>query len=169
MACLPLIIAPDVRLNLCSEEITIFDASLEKFIIDMIDTTIFEEGSGLAAVQVGVHKRIIVVDINCNDKEADAHYIPMINPKIIEFSSEKVGFKEACLSFPEIREQVIRSSIVTVEYQDSKGKKHIIKADNIFAILLQHEIDHINGITVTSHLSSVKKDMILRKLRKRAK
>ncbi len=143
----------------------------------MLETMYHEDGIGLAAVQVGVLKRILVMDVNQDskyDNEENNNNISgnpfyVVNPQIIKSSKETSVLYEGCLSFPEIRADVTRPKKVTVKYLDYYGKEQILEADGLLATCVQHEIDHLNGITFVDYLSRIKKAMLLKKLIKRQK
>ncbi len=159
MTILPLVTAPDPRLLICSEKVTKIDDKLQKFMDDMVETMRHEEGVGLAAVQVGVHKRILVMEI------ADKVY-HLINPEIISASEEKNIYDEGCLSFPDQRALVTRPKIVKVKYLDYNGAEQVMECDELLATCVQHEIDHLNGIVFINHISKLKRDVIMRKVKK---
>jgi peptide deformylase len=135
----------------------------------------------LAAVQVGVLKRVLVMDIDYKTEGCDDHGCGhvhnisnqnprfLVNPKIITASKEKSEYFEGCLSFPEIRADIIRPKTVTVEYLDYDGNKQTLEASGILATCVQHEIDHLNGVTFVDYLSKLKQEMILKKMKKRHK
>ena len=126
-----------------SDEVTVVDKSIKKLISDMYDTMKKNNGIGLAAVQVGVLKRIVVIEIeDLNIK------LELINPKIVDFSANKTDMAEGCLSVPKHLYNVSRPEKVSVEYTDIKGKQQRIEADGLLSKCLQHEIDHLNGITI---------------------
>ena len=164
MTILPLIIAPDERLNKPSEPVKTVDDAIRTLLDDMLDTMYANNGIGLAAVQVGVHKRIIVVDVAV--REGGREPVKFINPEIIARSDDTTVFQEGCLSFPDQYSDVERPSTVTVKYLDENGVEKTMEADEILATCLQHEIDHTNGIVFVDHISLMKRDMILRKLKK---
>lgn len=174
MTILPLVIAPDERLNLPSALVTSFDKKLETLAADMLETMYHSQGIGLAAVQVGHHLRMIVVDVEWGspryagtEREGQpGKPIILVNPEIIESSATMAIFAEGCLSFPEHYSDVERPAQVSVRYQDIKGEPHTIHATGILSVCIQHEIDHINGIVFVDHISKLKRDMILRKLKK---
>ncbi len=174
MTILPLVIAPDERLNLPSALVTTFDNKLEKLGADMLETMYHSQGIGLAAVQVGVHQRVIVVDVEWGspryagtDREGQpGKPMVLVNPEIIESSATIATFSEGCLSFPEHYSDVERPAQVTVRYQDVTGANHTLHASGILSVCVQHEIDHINGVVFVDHISKLKRDMILRKLKK---
>lgn len=177
MAVLPLTISPNPLLKEVSKEVEKVDSDLQKFMDDMVDTMYEEKGVGLAAVQVGVLKRILVMDVDyeigkCGENScSDVHIknknpIFMVNPKIVKSSKTKSTFNEGCLSFPEIRAQIKRPKEVEIEYLDYHGKKQLLKADSLLATCVQHEIDHLDGITFVDYLSKIKRDMLLKKMQK---
>ncbi|NBX03849.1 MAG: peptide deformylase [Alphaproteobacteria bacterium] len=171
MAILPILIAPDPILKTKSERIDTIDESIRQLAADMFETMYNEEGIGLAAVQVGVLKRILVTDVTwrtreeMGDIESGEQYV-LINPEIIEDSGDEHVYKEGCLSLPSQFSEVTRPSEVRVRYQDLDGKSQEQTFDGLLATCIQHEIDHLNGIIFVDHISSVKRDMILRKLTK---
>jgi len=167
MTVLPLVIAPDERLNTPSEKVKVVDDSIRKLLSDMLDTMYANDGIGLAAVQVGVHKRCIVVDVAVRDGGNDP--IKLVNPEIIARSEEPRTFTEGCLSFPDQYSDVVRPDTVTVRYLDENGVEKTLEANDILSTCLQHEIDHINGIVFVDHISRLKRDMIIKKLQKAKK
>ena len=164
MAILPIIIAPDERLKIKSAPVEKVDNELREFIADMFDTMYHEKGIGLAAVQVGVHKSIVVVDVA--QREGRNEPIKLINPEIIEAAPDFSVYQEGCLSFPDQFSDVERPAEVTVRYLDEQGSQKEIHATGILATCLQHEIDHTKGIVFVDHISKLKRDMIVRKLTK---
>lgn len=164
MAVLPLVIAPDERLNIKSEPVAKIDDSIRKLLADMLETMYANDGIGLAAVQVGAHKRCIVIDVA--RREGRNEPIKLVNPEIIGNSDDINIFMEGCLSFPDQFSEVERPEKVTVKYLDENGNEQKLEASGILATCLQHEIDHINGIVFVDHISQLKRDMILRKLKK---
>lgn len=164
MAVLPLVIAPDERLNQPSLPVEKVDDSIRKLLNDMLETMYANDGIGLAAVQVGVHKQCIVVDVAVRDGGNDP--IKLINPQIIECSDDSSVFQEGCLSFPDQYSDVERPAQVKVRYLDENGVEKILEAEGIMATCLQHEIDHTKGVVFVDHISSLKRDMILRRLKK---
>ena len=182
MKILPLVIAPDPLLKQVSAKVEKVDAALQQFMKDMVSTMYYESGIGLAAVQVGVLKRILVIDIdyqiedhhhhhhdhdNCGGihvKNTNPRYF--VNPEIVEFSKELSTYNEGCLSFPEARSDVVRPKKVKVKYLDFHGNEKLEEMDGILATCIQHEMDHLNGITFVDHISKLKRDMILSKMSK---
>ncbi len=164
MAVLPLVIAPDPRLNTPSKKVEVVDDSIRKILDDMLETMYANEGIGLAAVQVGIHKKLIVVDVGVRDGKPKP--MKFVNPEIVTESKDLSSYNEGCLSFPDQFSEVQRPAKITVRYQDENGQEHTIEATDILATCLQHEIDHTNGIVFVDHISSLKRDMIIRKLKK---
>lgn len=164
MTVLPLIIAPDERLNKPSQPVAVVDDKIRKLLDDMLETMYANQGIGLAAVQVGVHLRCIVVDIAVRDGGRDPK--KFINPEIIRKSDATSVYQEGCLSFPDQYSDVTRPANVTIRYLDENGVQQEIEADDILATCLQHEIDHTNGVVFVDHISMMKRDMIIRKLKK---
>ncbi len=177
MAILPLVTAPDPRLLICSEPVDKVDDNLRKFMDDMLETMYHEEGIGLAAVQVGVHKRILVMDLSDSKQRYEeteekscgvdiSKPFFLVNPEIIELSEEENIYEEGCLSFPEQRALVTRPKRVKVKYLDYYGKEQSFACDGLLATCVQHEIDHLNGVVFIDHVSKLKRDVIMRKVKK---
>jgi len=131
---------------------------------DMLDTMYDAPGIGLAAIQIGVPKRIIVMDINRDENKKEPMYF--VNPVIKNKNEEKVTYEEGCLSVPDQFAEIERPSTCEVEYLDYEGKKKLLKADGLLATCIQHEIDHLEGILFIDYLSKLKKSMIIKKLSK---
>lgn len=167
MAILPLVIEPDERLHIPSKPVAVVDDGIRRLLDDMLETMAANDGIGLAAVQVGVHKRCIVVDVARRDGGSEP--MKLINAEIVSADAEPSVYLEGCLSFPDQFSEVERPKGVTVRYLDEFGTPKEIRATGILATCLQHEIDHTNGIVFVDHISSLKRDMILRKLRKAKK
>ena len=141
--------------------------SVLKVLDDMLETMYVDKGCGLAAPQVGITKRVIVVDSNPSDEDLSARRpMYLINPEIIWRSEETVLFNEGCLSLPDQRAEVERFERVRVRYTDYNGREQEILADDLLAIILQHEIDHLDGILYIDHLSRLKRSRLLKKLEK---
>jgi len=173
MAILDLVTWPDKRLTEISEEVSEVNDATRKLMDDMLETMHFNNGIGLAAVQVGVLKRLFVMEISSNNerypdsKNNKTKPLYIVNPKIVSVNAEEQVYKEGCLSFPGQFSDVIRPKSIKLEYQDYYGKKQIMEADGLLAICIQHEIDHLNGIVFVDHISKLKKDRILKKLTNR--
>jgi peptide deformylase len=161
MTILPLVKAPDPRLKLVSQPIETIDKELKRFMADMLETMYAANGIGLAAIQVGIPKRVAVIDLD--PKGPNSHPLYLINPVIVAASDEQSTYQEGCLSVPEFWEDVHRPARLTVEYTDENGAKQRVEADGLFATCLQHEIDHINGLLFIDHLSKLKRSIALRK------
>jgi len=138
-----------------AEPVTEFNEDLKQLFNDMLEAMYAKNGVGLAATQLGVLKRVIVVDITRADENPQVFLL--VNPEIIQASKEKCEYEEGCLSFPEITETISRSRKVTVKAQDIFGKPIEIEGEGLLAIALQHEIDHINGILFIDRMSPVRK------------
>ncbi|MBQ8481297.1 MAG: peptide deformylase [Alphaproteobacteria bacterium] len=167
MAVLKLYEYPDEVLRQKCERVSVVDDKLRRFLDDMLETMYVDKGCGLAAPQVGVTKRIIVLDDNPSDEDKSARR-PMflINPEIVWRSEETVLFNEGCLSLPDQRAEVERNEKVRVHFVDYNGDEREILADDLLAIILQHEIDHLDGILYIDHLSRLKRTRLLNKLKK---
>ena len=158
---------PDKRLRLVSEPVKRIDAGIRALVEDMFETMYGAPGIGLAGVQIGVAKRVVVMDLS---KKDDAHRpLVFINPEIIWESKEQSTHEEGCLSIPEYYEEVERPNEVKVKYLDLEGKTHEITAKGLFATCVQHEIDHINGVLFIDHISKLKRDRVTKKFIKAAK
>lgn len=164
MTILPIITAPDPRLKLIAKPVDKVDDSLRRFIDDMFETMYDAEGIGLAATQVGDLRRVLVLDID--QKNNNRNPIAFINPEIIWTSEEMNTYAEGCLSFPDHYADVERPKRVKIKYLDYDGNKQEIEADELLATCLQHEIDHLNGKVFVDYISPVKRDIIIRKLKK---
>lgn len=160
----PLVIEPDERLHIPSAKVEAVDNSVRTLLNDMLETMYANDGIGLAAVQVGVHLRCIVVDVAV--REGRNEPMKFINAEIVTKAKEESVFNEGCLSFPDQYSEVTRPESVTVRYMDENGSEKTIEATGILATCLQHEIDHTNGIVFVDHISKMKRDIILRKLKK---
>ncbi len=167
MAIRDIITLPDKRLRLVSEPVKHVDAGVRKLIDDMFETMYKAPGIGLAAIQVGVAKRVVTMDLS---KKEDNHEPQVfINPEIVWKSDETAKYEEGCLSIPEYYEEVERPKEVKVKYLDRDGKPAEIEAKGLLATCLQHEIDHINGVLFIDHLSKLKRDRVIKKFSKAAK
>ncbi len=171
MAILPIITAPDPVLRQISMEVRSVNDEVKQLMDNMLETMYHDEGIGLAAPQIGVLKRIIVLDL----KEVDQDYnkqnsykypLFMVNPVIETISNETIVAKEGCLSLPEQVVEVERFPEIKVTYIDYNNNKTILKTIGWLARAIQHEVDHLNGVLLIDYLSSMKKDIALRKLTK---
>jgi len=161
MTLLNILTLPDKRLKTVAKPVEKFDAELKKFIKDMFATMYDAPGIGLAATQVDVHKQVVVIDVS-EDKDQP---LCLINPKIIEKEGQQIH-EEGCLSVPNIYAKVKRASSIVVEAQDESGNAISIEADELLAVCIQHELDHLKGIVFLDHLSTIKRKMALKKLAK---
>ena len=164
MSDLNIIIAPDPRLLRVSKPVEEINNDIKKLLDDMLHTMYESNGIGLAAPQVGILKRLIVMD--CSEKNTKKKPLKFINPEILRFSSERSEFEEGCLSLPTQYAKVERPSNINVEYKDENGKKILKNFSGIEATCLQHEIDHLDGKLFVDHLSKLKKNRIIKKLEK---
>ncbi len=173
MTILEIITYPDPLLSTKSAEVTDFEEETQKLIDDMADTMFEAPGAGLAAVQVGVAKRIIVVNTTPSaENEEDVpekSWYPLINPEIVEKEGSFLSEDEGCLSVPELRGNVKRASSIKVEALNRDGEPLTIEVEGYEAIILQHEIDHLNGILFFDHLSAMKRNLYKKKAKKHFK
>jgi peptide deformylase len=158
---------PDKRLRLVSEPVKRVDADIRALADDMFETMYDAPGIGLAAIQIGVPKRVVVMDLSKKDEAQEPRVF--INPEITWTSKETSTHEEGCLSIPEYYEEVERPLLVNVKYLDLDGKAHEIEADGLFATCLQHEIDHTNGVLFIDYISKLKRDRVIKKFTKAAK
>lgn len=167
MAIRSILIAPDPRLKAVSTPVETVDAQIRALVEDMADSMYAADGIGLAAVQIGVAKRVIVMDLE--QKDGQKNWRAFINPKITWASEEMATFEEGCLSVPEIWDDVERPARIKAEYLDLDGKKVEIEADGMLATCLQHEMDHLEGVLFIDHFSRLKRSIAIRKLTKAKK
>ena len=167
MAILPILTAPDPRLKKKSKLVEAVDAGVRQLMDDMLETMYAAPGIGLAAPQVGVLKRVIVLDID--REEVKTGPMVMANPEIVEASDEDATYEEGCLSLPEHYSEVVRPAKVRVRFLDRDGKRQELDCEGLLATCVQHEIDHLDGILFVDHISALKRNMILRKLLKARK
>jgi len=164
MALLPILRFPDERLRTIAKPVTVFDAALRQLVADMAETMYEAPGIGLAATQVNVHKRVVVIDVS----EDQSGLQTFVNP-VLESVSGMQTYEEGCLSVPGVYDKVDRPSDVRVRYQDLDGKEHVLETGELLAICIQHEIDHLNGKVFVDHLSQLKQTRIKNKLAKLAR
>ena len=167
MAVLPILVAPNPVLKKKAEPVEKVDAEIVKLMDDMLETMYDAPGIGLAAPQVGVSKRVLVMDVAREGDDPEP--IRMANPEIIWESEENAPYEEGCLSFPDQYAEVIRPARVKVRYLDEQNEIRELEADELLATCVQHEIDHLDGVVFVDYLSSVKRSMIMRKLKKAEK
>ncbi len=164
MAIKMILTAPDPRLKKKAQPVASVDADVRQLMDDMLETMYAAPGIGLAAPQVDVLKRVIVLDIDREDTKTGPLF--MANPEIVEASDEDATYEEGCLSLPEHYSDVVRPAKVTVRYLDRDGVQKDLACEGLLATCVQHEIDHLDGILFVDHISSLKRNMILRKLLK---
>ena len=167
MALLPILTAPDPALKKISQPVKQVDASIRKLMDDMLETMYHAPGIGLAAPQVGVLKRVIVLDLAREGE--DPQPLRIANPEVVWVSDDDATYNEGCLSVPEHYADVVRPAACRVKYLDQDNKQQEIAAEGLLATCLQHEIDHLDGVLFIDHLTSLKRNMILRKLLKAKK
>jgi len=167
MAARDIITLPDKRLRLVSAPVETIDAELRCLIDDMFETMYAAPGIGLAAIQVGVPKRVVTMDLSKKEGEKEPHVF--INPEIVWASDEPSIYEEGCLSIPEVHENVERPAKVRFRYLDLDGKTHEAEAEGLYATCIQHEVDHLNGKLFIDHISKLKRDRIVKKFAKAAK
>ncbi len=191
MAILQILEVPDARLKTVSTPVEEFDDALKTLVEDMTDTMYAANGIGLAAIQVGVPKRILVIDLQevsegpepnekepnekepnekePNEKGLEKNPLIFVNPEILDPSDTMAGYKEGCLSVPDQFADVERPATIRARWQDLDGKVHEQEMEGLMATCLQHEMDHLEGILFIDHLSRLKRQMVLKKLNKMRK
>jgi peptide deformylase len=160
---LPIVKYPDPVLARPGEPITEFNAELRKLVADMFETMYDGQGIGLAAPQVGASIRLVVMDLSVGKNPKDK--LVLINPEII-FTEGRLYEEEGCLSFPDIREKVVRHAKVRIRAQDEKGKWFEMDGEDVLSRCFQHEIDHVDGMQFIFRMSALKRDLVQRKIRK---
>ena len=167
MARRDIIIIPDKRLRLVSEPMKASDPALKALVEDMFETMYEAPGIGLAAIQIGVPKRVVVMDLAKKDDPKEPRVF--VNPEVVWSSEERSTYEEGCLSIPEFYEEVERPAMVRVKYFDAGGAAQEVEANGLLATCLQHEIDHLNGVLFIDHISKLKRDMVIKKFTKASK
>ena len=167
MAVKTIITEPNKILRQVSKPVVTVNETEQKLMDDMLDTMYAAKGIGLAAIQIGIPKRIIVMDISKDQDKNEPMYF--VNPIIKNKNIKKSIYEEGCLSVPGQFAEVERPSKCEVEYLDYHGQKKVLKAEGLLATCIQHEIDHLNGVLFIDYLSKLKKDMIIKKLVKQKK
>ena len=165
MALLNVLSYPDPRLHKVAKPVATVDARIKKIVADMAETMYEAPGVGLAATQVDIHERIVVIDVSDDQNEL----MVFINPEIIWASTEKKTWREGCLSVPEFYDEVERPAQVKVRALDLDGKEFEVHADGLLAVCLQHELDHLQGKVFVEYLSLLKRNRISQKMKKRSK
>ena len=179
----PIIAVPDPRLKQVSEPVEAVTDALRLLMDDMVETMHDAKGIGLAAIQIGVNKRVIVMDLSPSDPGDDGESLDrydlselkdetiryFVNPEIVWTSEEMNNYQEGCLSVPGFFDDVERPKACKVNYLDYQGQPQELDCDGLLATCIQHEMDHLNGVVFLDHLSRLKRDMIVKKLRKQSK
>ncbi len=167
MAVLTIVTLPDARLRLASKPVETVDDEVRARLDAMLETMYDAPGIGLAAVQVGDMRRLVVVDIAKQDEPRTPLFL--VNPEVVWASDELSAYEEGCLSIPDEYYDVERPASVRVRYLDRDGQQREVEADGILATVLQHEIDHLNGVLFLDHLSRLKRDRVIKKFEKAAR
>lgn len=167
MAIKPLVILPDPTLRLISEPVGEITDEIRKLADDMLETMYDAPGVGLAAVQIGVTKRVVTMDVSKSETERQP--LVLVNPEILWSSEERRVYEEGCLSIPDYYEEVERPDRVRFRYRTLEGETIEQEADGLMATCVQHEIDHLNGVLFIDYLSKLKRDRVLAKFKKAAK
>lgn len=176
MAVLPILEIPDPRLRLASDPVAEVTDEVRALVADMIETMYAAHGIGLAAIQVGVPKRVLVIDLQEREETNEAgETAPVrnprayINPEVLAVSDETSSYNEGCLSIPEQYGDVTRPARCTVRWLDEQGGSHEEELSGLLATCMQHEIDHLNGVLFIDHISRLKRQMLLKRLDKARK
>ena len=172
MSLMPILTLPDNRLRLASAPVSGVDGDVRTLLDDMLETMYDAPGIGLAAIQVGVAKRVVVVDVakrEGEEKEEVKNPIFLINPEIVKASDERSVYEEGCLSIPDYYAEVERPARVRMRYLDRSGAMQEMDADGLLATCIQHEIDHLDGVLFIDHLSRLKRDRVIKRFVKDAR
>ena len=172
MAIRPIVEVPDPRLREISKPVETVDADVRALVADMFETMYAAPGIGLAAIQVGVPQRILVIDLQEPEEEGGEPIKDprvFINPEILEHSVHEVPYTEGCLSVPEQYAEVMRPERIRARWQDSRGETYEEEVDGLLAVCLQHEMDHLNGVLFIDHLSRLKREQAVKKVKKLVK
>lgn len=164
MAIRPILTAPDPRLREISKPVDKVDDDLRALMDDMLETMYDAPGIGLAAIQIGEPLRVIVMDLAGEDEDPQPLYF--VNPEILDPSEDQATYQEGCLSVPEFFDDVERPATCRVKYLDYDGTEQLLEAEGLLATCIQHEMDHLEGILFIDHLSRLKRDRVLKKLKK---
>jgi peptide deformylase len=167
MALRDILVVPDPILKKVSARVEVVDDELRALMDDMLETMYAAPGIGLAAIQVGVPKRVIVMDLARQDEPPAPQYF--VNPEILWASEETAPYEEGCLSVPEIYDEVERPAQVKIRYQNYRGETVEEDAEGLFAVCIQHEMDHLEGVLFIDHLSRLKREQAVKKVKKQAK
>jgi peptide deformylase len=167
MALREILVVPDPVLKQVSQPVDKVDDELRALMDDMLETMYAAPGIGLAAIQIGVPKRVIVMDLARPEEEPQPQYF--VNPEILWASEETAPYEEGCLSIPEIYDEVERPSRVKLKYLNYQGEEIVEDADGLYAVCIQHEMDHLEGVLFIDHLSRLKRDRAVAKVKKQAR
>lgn len=163
MAKLEIIKVPDPLLREVSQPIAQVDDAVRRLTDDMLETMYAAPGVGLAAIQVAVPKRLVVIDVGDEDAPEP---LCLINPEIVQLGDTMRIHEEGCLSIPEVHVEIERPATLTLRYIDRDGKQQLLEADGLLATAIQHEVDHLDGRLIIDYLSRLKRDIIVRRLKK---
>jgi peptide deformylase len=167
MAILPIVTLPDPVLRQTSTDVGAIDADVKRLAADMLETMYDAPGIGLAAIQVGVPTRLVVLDVS--DKDDEKQPIVLVNPRILTLSEEMRSYEEGCLSLPDVKVEIERPSTLRLAYQDLEGKALEIDADGLLATAIQHELDHLDGKLIIDFMSKLRRDMVIKRFKKKAR
>lgn len=167
MSLLPIVLLPDPILRTVSAPVERVDDEVRRLVSDMFETMYDAPGVGLAAIQVGVPRRLLVIDVSGEDDPPQP--LALINPRILSQSEELRMHEEGCLSIPDVRVEIDRPARIKVAYIDRDGKPRELDADGLLATAIQHEMDHLDGRLIIDFLSRLKRDIIVRRFRKQAR
>jgi peptide deformylase len=159
---------PDKRLRVPAKPVTDFDAELQTLANDLAETMYRDRGVGLAAPQIGVSKRVFVVDVANNDEDSPSDLRVFVNPRIVQREGEII-WNEGCLSFPGVHEDIERSEKITVVANDATGQEFKIEAEELFAVAIQHEYDHLEGRLIIDHLNMLRRRLVNRAMKQHEK
>ena len=165
MSILNIITVPDPMLRTRSQPIERVDDDLRRLVSDMLETMYAAPGIGLAAIQVAVPRRLVVLDLTEKENEPPSSLV-MINPEIVTLGDTLASYEEGCLSIPDVRVEIERPTSLTVRFLDREGQARQLDADGLLATAIQHEMDHLDGKLIIDFLSRLKRDMIVRRLKK---
>jgi peptide deformylase len=167
MALREILVVPHPALKQVSEPVAVVDDALRALMDDMLETMYAAPGIGLAAIQVGVPKRVIVMDLARQDEEPQPRYF--VNPEILWASEDTAPYEEGCLSVPDIYDEVERPARVKLRYLNYQGEQIEEDAEGLYAVCIQHEMDHLEGVLFIDHLSRLKREQAIKKVKKQAK
>jgi peptide deformylase len=169
MSVLPIVTLPDPILRQVSTPVETFDASVKRLAADMLETMYDAPGIGLAAIQVGVPRRLLVLDVADNEEGEEKRPLVLINPKILTLGETLKVYEEGCLSLPDVRIDIERPATLSVQFHDVDGKQQVLAADGLLATAIQHEMDHLDGRLIIDFLTRLKRDIIIRRFKKQAR